>query len=111
MNKLILAILAIPALCLAQVVSQPVVISPENNTPAIVTVGATNRVAPYLVVKNQSGTLLTIDSNGVLNGFATTNQIVFGATNSAPADSTNIAAWVSVQVSGNTNRYRLPLYR
>lgn len=39
---------------------------------------------------------------------ATTNQITFGATNTAPAD-TNVVLWVSVRVSGDTNAYRLGL--
>ena len=38
----------------------------------------------------------------------TTNQILFGATNTPPT-STNIIAWISVQVSGLTNKFRLGL--
>jgi len=40
----------------------------------------------------------------------TTNQIVFGAVNSAPANTNTITQWISVQVSGMTNLFRLPLY-
>jgi hypothetical protein len=40
----------------------------------------------------------------------TTNQVKFGATNSPPANTSNIVDWVSVQVEGRTNAYRTPLY-
>ncbi len=39
---------------------------------------------------------------------ATTNQIAFGGTNTAPADAT-IVKWVSVTVAGETNKYRVGL--
>lgn len=38
----------------------------------------------------------------------TTNQIVFSGTNTAPA-STTIVKWVSVQIAGETNAYRVGL--
>jgi hypothetical protein len=41
----------------------------------------------------------------------TTNQIVFGATNSTPSNPTNVLKWISVQVDGDTNAYRSPLYK
>ncbi len=44
----------------------------------------------------------------VLSG--TTNFITFGATSTPPA-STNPVAWISVNVSGDTNQYRLPLMK
>jgi hypothetical protein len=37
-----------------------------------------------------------------------TNQVTFAGTNSAPAN-TNAVKWLSVQVAGETNAYRLPL--
>jgi len=43
---------------------------------------------------------------------ATTNHVIFASTNSAPAGSSSTPIrWVSVQVNGDTNAYRLPLYR
>ena len=42
----------------------------------------------------------------VLTG--TTNQIIFGATNSPPAG-TNLVRWISVQIAGDTNVWRLGL--
>ena len=65
--------------------------------------GSGTNSASYLVGTNSV-------SGGVLILSGTTNQIVFGATNSAPA-STNVAQWTSVQVSGLTNQFRLPLYQ
>jgi hypothetical protein len=41
----------------------------------------------------------------------TTNQIIWGATNTAPANTSTPVAWVSVQVNGRTNAYRVPLYQ
>lgn len=41
----------------------------------------------------------------------TTNQIIFGATNIAPASAIVPTHWISVQVSGNSAVFRLPLYQ
>jgi hypothetical protein len=41
----------------------------------------------------------------------TTNQIVFGATNIAPASAVAPTKWISVQVAGESVIYRLPLYQ
>lgn len=41
----------------------------------------------------------------------TTNVVTFGGTSTAPADTNNIATWISVMVTGDTNAYRLPLYK
>ena len=41
----------------------------------------------------------------------TTNQIVFGATNTAPVDAATPKKWISVQVQGEATVYRLPLYQ
>ena len=40
--------------------------------------------------------------------FGTTNQIIFGGTNTPPA-STNLIRWISVQIAGDTNAWRLGL--
>lgn len=40
----------------------------------------------------------------------TTNQIHFGATNTAPVSSAAPTKWISVQVSGESTVYRMPLY-
>ncbi len=41
----------------------------------------------------------------------TTNQVKFGATNTAPAQAVTVNSWISVQVNGDTAVYRLPLYK
>jgi hypothetical protein len=41
----------------------------------------------------------------------TTNQLIFGATNIAPASAVAPVAWVSVQVTGNAGVWRVPLYQ
>lgn len=41
----------------------------------------------------------------------TTNQVIFGATNTAPVTTATPATWISVQVAGSNNVYRLPLYQ
>lgn len=54
----------------------------------------------------------TVDARTITLGgliiSGTTNQLVFSSTNSAPAN-TNAVKWVSVQLVGDTNAYRLPL--
>jgi len=59
-----------------------------------------------------SNSVVFIRTNLVVTGqltvAGTTNQIIFGATNTPPT-STNLVKWVSVQVAGDTNVYRLGL--
>lgn len=61
------------------------------------------------------GTIVYGDVSGTTNKsvviYGTTNQIVFGGTNAAPSTTTNAVVWVSVNVSGDTNQYRIPLYK
>lgn len=40
----------------------------------------------------------------------TTNQVKFGSTNRPPANASAVVKWISVDVAGETNAYRLPLY-
>jgi hypothetical protein len=40
-----------------------------------------------------------------------TNSVTFGATNNPPAGTATPVRWISVQVSGLTNAFRLPLYQ
>jgi hypothetical protein len=42
---------------------------------------------------------------------ATSNQIMFGATNTAPASTVAPTKWISVQVKGEATAYRIPLYQ
>jgi hypothetical protein len=41
----------------------------------------------------------------------TTNQIIFGGTNTVPSDTAAPTKWISVQVTGESVVYRLPLYQ
>ncbi|SRR6266576_289116 len=66
--------------------------------------------APLLNLYNASTLVATIDSSGKLTLSGTTNQVTFGATNTAPVSAGAAAKWISVQVSGFTNAYRIPLY-
>jgi hypothetical protein len=62
----------------------------------------------FRVVSPQPGSI-RFDNGPIIN--VTTNQIVWGATNTAPANTSTPVAWISVQVSGRTNTYRMPLYQ
>jgi hypothetical protein len=74
-------------------------------------------------VLNQSGQMPTTNLFGIISNqvttttnvtakyftiTGTTNQVVFSATNTPPV-STNLVVWISVQIAGDTNRYRLGL--
>lgn len=61
-----------------------------------------------------SATNLTSSSNTTALFFTVsggTNQVVFGATNPPPANPSNVVTWISVQVAGSNNVYRVPLYQ
>lgn len=55
---------------------------------------------------NFVGTFTGTNSQVIISG--TTNQMIFGGTNTPPV-STNLVVWISVQIVGDTNRYRLGL--
>ncbi len=56
------------------------------------------------------GDRFSIRTNGMITLSGTTNQIVFGATNTAPVSAVAPTKWISVQVSGESAIYRVPLY-
>lgn len=62
-------------------------------------------------VKNKDSAKFSVSHAGAITLAGTTNQIIFGATNSLPADTNAIVTWISVQVTGLTNQFRLPLYQ
>ena len=69
--------------------------------------------ANWIEFNSTSNQVFSVSSNGIVSGqslsiYGTTNQIIFGLTNNPPA-STTLVLWVSVQVSGDTNIYRLGL--
>lgn len=55
--------------------------------------------------------LLTPSPLAAFSLSGTTNQVSFAATNSAPASTVAPTHWISVQVSGDTNAFRVPLFR
>ena len=79
--------------------------------PAIRIVGSTNQASSYIAIHNETSPLFVVHKEGSISLYSTTNHIKFGATNSAPVTTTNASTWVSVQVDGDTNKYRLPLYK
>lgn len=92
-----------------------------------ITNGATAEIDEATVPNVPSSTFIQIITNGVTvfkadgNGIArsrqyvvlgSTNQVVFGATNPPPVGSASTPSkWISVQVSGESVVYRLPLYQ
>lgn len=113
MNRLTVAFLAVVVLlCVAFVVKQDTGIYISNTDgqvkfkavdPTMATTGL-----PYIELGTQTGTVFQVTSAGAVVTYATTNQLVFGASNTAPSD-TNLVLWISVQVQGDTNIYRLGL--
>jgi hypothetical protein len=85
-------------------------ITTDGTSPAI-TIVAPSGNQPILLAHDGTNRVVSISDKGVLNIAAQTNQIVWGATNTAPANTNNATKWVSVQVAGDTNAYRLPLYK
>ena len=66
--------------------------------------------SPIFSIQNNGTNKVIFNGSGALALAGTTNQIIFGATNTAPVSSVAAAKWISVQVSGFTNAYRIPLY-
>ena len=56
-------------------------------------------------------TLAAVTVNAPITFNVTTNQITWGATNTAPANTSTPVGWISVQVFGRTNAYRMPIYQ
>ncbi len=73
---------------------------------------STNLLAGDLIAKfqNNGTNKFTISNLGQITLAGTTNQVTFGATNSAPSSSAAPTKWISVTVSGDAGVYRLPLY-
>ncbi len=69
-----------------------------------------NTAAPLIIARDNGVTKFRVNTNGSVVLAGTTNQVTFGATNTAPAVTTNVAKWISVQVGSFTNAYRIPLF-
>jgi len=51
------------------------------------------------------------ETTGSIYVDGTTNQVIFGGTNNPPVTTATPKVWISVQVSGQTNQWRIPLYQ
>lgn len=61
--------------------------------------------------KNHGSLAFSIGATKNIILAGTTNQIVFGSTNTAPSSSVAPTKWISVQVTGESAVYRIPLYQ
>lgn len=117
MKKLLLFIALIPMVAVAQQRNTtPVKIDGGDGMNPLIKLVSTNQQAPFIAINNGTTSILTVQSNGAVSldsiSLANTNgQISFGATNTAPSVSTNANTWVKVSIYGDTNVYKLPLYR
>lgn len=102
------------AVCMAaraqQVPTSPIKIQADKNYSAIRINGNTNQSDVYVRVTDGTKTVFTVNTNGSIGITPTNGAIVFSGTTTA-ATATNIVGWVGVSVSGDTNLYRLPLYK
>jgi 6-phosphogluconolactonase (cycloisomerase 2 family) len=115
MKKLISILVLAPVLAMADgflhdVVTPLRINGGDGNNVEIKIVAPTQNV-PYIAINNGTNTIYAVNQDGSVFSAATTNQLTFGATNSAPANGSNVVNWVSVRVVGDTNTYRLPLYK
>ncbi len=62
------------------------------------------------VVHNGNTNKFLVSNLGAITLAGTTNQVTFGATNTAPASAVAPTKWISVQVSGESGVFRIPLY-
>ena len=69
-----------------------------------------SQTLPWIELGTQTNVVFHVHSDGSIFLGSTTNHITFGSTNTAPASAT-VAAYVSVKVDGDTNIYRIPLYK
>ena len=114
MKKLISILAIIPAVCLAQGfvhdVVTPIRINTGDGNNSEIKIFGTNQNVPFIQILG-TNTIYAVNPDGSIVTAATTNIVTYGGTNTAPANTTNVAAWVSVAVKGDTNSYRLPLYK
>ena len=110
MKKLILFLIALIPL-IGMAVELPNIRISTDGYQVPITIVCPNSTQPILLAHDGTNRVVSISAQGVLNIVAQTNQIIWGATNNAPANTTNVVKWVSVQVNGDTNSYRLPLYK
>jgi len=75
----------------------------------IVISAVTNAALPGILTANALTSTNTVTaSKYTITG--TTNQVTFGATNTAPSSAVAPTKWISITVTGDAGVYRLPLY-
>lgn len=115
MKKLISILAIIPVVCVAQGfvhdVVTPIRINGGDGNNSLIKMVSPNQSAPFITASDGTNTIYSVNANGSVLLAATTNVVTYGGTNSAPVNTTNAAVWISVAVKGDTNSYRLPLYK
>lgn len=90
--------------------------NPALTESAILMLDSRETGFPILVGRTNNGTtVFKVDSDGKVTAptytlTGSTNQVKFGGTNTAPVSAVAPTKWISVQVAGLTNQFRLPLY-
>lgn len=88
----------------------PSVTQDEGGTPHYLRTSSARTSGNLFEVSNEDTPKASITWDGRLVLAGTTNQVVFGSTNTAPSSSVAPTKWISVQVSGESAVYRVPLY-
>ena len=111
-NKLI-SIISLAAVCAfgQSNNSKPIRIDCGDGNNSAITIYSTNHSVALVNAHNGAATAFRVNYDGSMVTGATNNVITFAATNTAPVNTSNVVAWISVTVAGNTNFYRLPLYK
>jgi len=112
MKKLLISALLLPIIAFAdpQIRPEMKIVCGSGQDSAIKIVSS-NQSAPFITINDGTNTLFNVNSTGSISLSGTNGQIVFGSTNSLPVTTNIVVAWVKVTVSGDTNSYRLPLYK
>lgn len=111
-NKLI-SIISLAAVCAfgQSNSTKPIYIDCGDGNNSAISIYSTNQQVALINVNNGATATFRVNYDGSLVTGATNNVITFAATNTAPVNTSNVVAWISVTVAGNTNLYRLPLYK
>ncbi|MDR3459547.1 MAG: hypothetical protein P4N60_19125 [Verrucomicrobiae bacterium] len=76
----------------------------DGTDGGVITLTERTSATNTIILNGQTGNISA--ANYTITG--TTNQLIFGGTNAAPL-STNLVRWISVQITGDTNLYKLGL--
>jgi len=112
MKKLLISALLLPMIALADPMTsrELKVVCGSGHDNGIKIVG-TNQYAPFITINDGLTTIFDVNYQGAVAINATNAKVIFGSTNTAPVTTNVVVAWVAVSVKGDTNAYRLPLYK